>query len=279
MNSQGEFPAGSQPSKGEDSAEPPGGEHLTATVKWALDGDQFQARLTVPAGPSSPAQLLPALRPLSEAILSVAVERARKRGQRVSCGPGCGACCRQLVPIAPPEARQIERLVEDLPEPRRSAIRERFEAVRRRLAEAGLLERLTNPEKSSDAPMRELGLDYFRLGIACPFLEDESCSIYGERPIACREYVVTSPAANCANPSPETVRIVPPLAKVWLALARVEEDPAARFVPWVPLSLAPGWAASHPEPPPTRTGKDLLETFLQKLTQKRRKEREPISID
>ncbi len=43
---------------------------------------------------------------------------------------------------------------------------------------------------------------YFHLGIACPFLEDESCSIHADRPISCREYLVTSPAVNCADPKP-----------------------------------------------------------------------------
>jgi hypothetical protein len=58
---------------------------------------------------------------------------------------------------------------------------------------------------------------------------------------------------------------------VWIALARLDEDPARRFIPWVPLSLAPEWAASHPEEPATRTGPELLGLVLQKLSQKKRK--------
>jgi Fe-S-cluster containining protein len=34
----------------------------------------------------------------------------------------------------------------------------------------------------------------------CPFLEDESCSIHPDRPLVCREYLVTSPAELCAGP-------------------------------------------------------------------------------
>ena len=44
--------------------------------------------------------------------------RGRPRGVRVSCRAGCGACCRQLVPIAEAEARRIRDLVEAMPEPR-----------------------------------------------------------------------------------------------------------------------------------------------------------------
>ena len=50
--------------------------------------------------------------------------------------------------------------------------------------------------------MRILGREYFQLGIPCPFLEEESCSIYHDRPITCREYLVTSP--------PAALRIFPP---------------------------------------------------------------------
>jgi hypothetical protein len=33
---------------------------------------------------------------------------------------------------------------------------------------------------------------YFLQGVACPFLEAESCGIHPDRPLACREYLVTS---------------------------------------------------------------------------------------
>ena len=46
----------------------------------------------------------------------------------------------------------------------------------------------------------ELAYEYFKHGIACPFLEDESCSIHPDRPMACREYLVSSPAENCRAP-------------------------------------------------------------------------------
>lgn len=243
----------------------------TATVELSLEGESFEARLTVPVGLCTPGRLLPSLRPLAEALLDVTVARARAEGQAVSCARGCGACCRQLVPISPTEAREIARLVEELPEPRRSLIRGRFAKAREKLSDAGLLRRLQDPESFPDASMQALGLDYFGLGIACPFLEDESCSIYPDRPISCREYLVSSPAENCARPSAGAIRTIEPASKVWVALARLDEDPARRFIPWVPLSLAPEWAAAHPQGPARRTGPELLGLVLQKLSQKKRK--------
>src|SRR5262249_50959750 len=148
-------------------------------------------------------------------------------------------------------ARDIRRIVAELPEPRRSEVTARFAAARQRLAESGMLERLERRDEWAEGASREVGLEYFRLGIACPFLEEESCSIHPERPVACREYLVTSPAEECARPSPEGVRMVKMPMKVWTALARFDPVPAgARMIRWVPLILALDWADAHPDEPP-----------------------------
>ena len=49
-------------------------------------------------------------------VVGVAVEDAVAEGETISCKKGCGACCRQLVPISQVEARRIRDLVEAMPE-------------------------------------------------------------------------------------------------------------------------------------------------------------------
>lgn len=39
---------------------------------------------------------------------------------------------------------------------------------------------------------------YFGLDLPCPLLADGVCSIRDDRPLACREYLVTSDPAHCA---------------------------------------------------------------------------------
>src|SRR5262249_42347869 len=163
----------------------------------------------VPAGPTRLRVLLPMAQSLTDHMVGAAVKRAEQQGQKVSCQKGCGACCRQLVPIAEEEARHLRDLVEALPEPRRTEVRSRFREARRRLDEAGLLEKLRHPEECDRGDSRSLALTYFAQGIPCPFLEEGSCSIYRDRPLVCREYLVTSPAPNCSRPTPETVHCVP----------------------------------------------------------------------
>jgi Fe-S-cluster containining protein len=81
-------------------------------------------------------------------------------------------------------------------------------------------------------------MEYFRLRIACPFLEDESCSIHPERPLVCRQHLVTSPSKQCSNPVPENITRVVLGANVSDALKRIERrDPSQSQA--VPLTLAP----------------------------------------
>lgn len=173
-------------------------------------GDRtLSARGGLPDIPIRVADFLPVLQSLSSSIAEFAEERENRAGRRISCRAGCGACCRQPVPIAPSEAIRLAELVQEMPAERRERIQKRFAEGMRRLSENGLVEELENLEIEMDSDRRQaLGLRYFRLGIPCPFLEEEQCSIHPDRPLACREYSVTSPARHCADPSAESVRMV-----------------------------------------------------------------------
>jgi Fe-S-cluster containining protein len=240
---------------------------VTIQVGIRISDVPVRMEIPVPTGPVRPIDLLPQFRAVAEVIVQLGVRRVEEEGKTVSCKKGCGACCRQLVPISETEAPRIREVVEALPEPRRTEVRARFAEARRRLAEAGLLERLEHPERFPDQKLRPMALEYFRLGIPCPFLEEESCSIYEERPIACREYLVTSPAEHCRQPSAETVRCVPLGGKVSVALTRLEEDPQARFTRWVPLVLAPAWAEVHADTAPPRPGPEILREVFERLAE------------
>ena len=169
------------------------------------------------------------------------------------------------MPVAPVEARRIVEICDSLPEPRRSEVRARFDAVRDRLAEAGLLDPLMHAASIPDAQRREIGLAYFRLRLPCPFLESESCGVHPQRPASCREYLVTSPAANCAQPAADTVQCVEMPVRVSNALLDPREaEPAGREA-WVPLALALAWVEAHPSAPAERPGPELLREFLGRL--------------
>jgi hypothetical protein len=108
-------------------------------------------------------------------------------------------------------------------------------------------------------------LSYFRAGVPCPFLEDESCSIHPNRPLACREYLVTSPAANCDNRTAGAVKCVPIPARVGSAVRSIDKTTSSG---WVPLVLALEWAGRHGEDRPVRPGPDWLRELLEKIAKK-----------
>jgi Fe-S-cluster containining protein len=220
--------------------------------------------ITVPKGPTNVGDLLPVFRGLTDAVVDVGVRQVERTGARISCRAGCGACCRQPVPVSLSEARAIQRLVDGMPEPRRGQVRVRFADAARRLAEAGLLDRLRENSPGSD--VRAIGLDYFRLSLPCPFLENESCSIHADRPIACREYLVTSPPEECGRLSEGRISGVPLPAEVGRAVRAVDGEVSGSNSGWVPLVLALEWAEAHAERPPSMTGPDILWAVLSRLT-------------
>lgn len=239
-------------------------ETITAKVALKMPGGTVRAEMTVPTGPIRPEALWPIARDLLGQIIGATVDHEAGQGRAISCRAGCGACCRQLVPIAEAEARRIRDLVASMPEPRLAEISERFARARDRLDEAGLLEKLSEPTRWPPGDSLTVGLAYFRLGIACPFLEEESCSIHPDRPLACREYLVTSPPEFCARMEPGTVAGVKLPTSVWSAFAKL--DPPADDSTtnrWVPLILATDWADSHPDSDPPRPGPELLHQFIE----------------
>jgi hypothetical protein len=110
-----------------------------------------------------------------------------------------------------------------------------------------------------------MSLEYFRLGITCPFLEDGSCSIYEHRPLVCREYLVTSPAAHCARQGDPTAPIsMVPVSNTSHALALLPHDNPADLLR-LPLTLALSWSASHPERRDRLPGRVWMERFFDRL--------------
>ncbi len=240
---------------------------VTANLKLSCDDWVMQLKVSMPTGPTTLHDFLPVAQSLTDAVVGATSKQIAAQGQTISCCAGCGACCRQLVPITPVEAHRLRQVVDALPEPRRSQILQRFEAALQRLAEAGLLEILQHPERWLEEGYVALGLRYFRQGIPCPFLEEESCSIYPDRPLSCREYLVTSPAENCQHPTQENIdrvhipiRLSPALAR----FRRVEEAP--HLARWIPLVLALEWAAGDTAPPESWPGPELFQKLITQVS-------------
>ena len=130
------------------------------------------------------------------------------------------------------------------------------------MKEGEILSRLRRRSGWEPEMIQVYGMDYFSLGIACPFLEDENCSIHDDRPTSCREYLVTSPAENCARPRAETIKHVPVPVQSFATLAGLESEGDEKTLPWVPLGLALEYAAEERVPPVERDGLEWINLFF-----------------
>lgn len=185
-------------------------------------------------------------------IAELVIQRAElelKRPAQSSCRSGCGACCRQLVTISPGEALRIADLVDQMPPERGEMVRQKFSESESRLESAGMVEiakELASPA-ISDERHYEIAQQYFRLGVACPFLEDESCSIHADRPAICREYHVSSPPKYCDDPFSESIAVIPTTLKIDEAQKLLDAHLMKTDVTPIPLALAMKWKREHPE--------------------------------
>jgi hypothetical protein len=209
-------------------APPPAGEPvLEGDVVLKIADEAVAFHLEVPEAPTTLEALLPVFQGLSNEVARRAAAKAVAGGKAISCRAGCGACCRQAVPVAEAEAHMIAALVAS------------------RLVDM--------PDGKT---VIDVGTKYFGLGVACPFLEAESCSIHPDRPLRCREYFVTTPAAACAAMVPGTIDKVPLPGVPSKALFAV----GAQHTPegWLLLTQSLSFAERYPEPSAARPAPDWI---------------------
>ncbi len=223
----------------------------------AIGAGRLDASLDVPAGTVTLTQILPALQTLSSNVIASTVSIVEAEGYSISCRAGCGACCRQMVPLSLFEAEALGAWVAALPIEQRAVLAQRFHTALTAVRDGGMIARMDASKEVDHAEAKALAIDYMRLAIPCPFLENESCSIHPIRPFACREYLVTSPPEFCDDPSTMPVVGVPVPLKLSRLLyklgAQVSEDrggwiPLVFLLVWMQANYRPGQAITGPGP-------------------------------
>ena len=78
-----------------------GGTTVTGQVTLKIAGDTVTVEVTAPADSVPLEDVLPVFQGLANAICDLGEQREADQGRLVSCRAGCGACCRQAVPVSP----------------------------------------------------------------------------------------------------------------------------------------------------------------------------------
>jgi Fe-S-cluster containining protein len=201
------------------------------------------AEIQIPDIPLGLADLAPPILNLCNGIVDVASRAATRAGKTVRCGPGCGICCRQLVPLSPPEAFFIVDTVLSSSNEHATLFRQRFSDIQSALMADGLWERLTTIDRSEN--FVAIAEEFWNRQIPCPFLIDESCGIHAIRPCACREYSVTSDPTLCANPFRGGIERIKISRKMTTALAKTAANLLATTPQLIPLVLIVEWCNEH----------------------------------
>jgi hypothetical protein len=111
-----------------------------------------------------------------------------------------------------------------------------------------------------------LGLEYFKRGIHCPFLVEGACSIHFDRPLACREYLLTSTAADCASPRLETVHMITIPIKVSVSAGKLGRSKERPTLSCIPMIRALEFPREFPENKTLHTGQEWIGELFQGLT-------------
>jgi Fe-S-cluster containining protein len=243
--------------------------------------ERFEIALNTPAGQVTTAvevatgfvavtSIVPLMRRLGEEAQALEEARSTETGKVRSCHKGCAACCRMLVPLAVPEAFALRDHIHSLPDERRQRITERLAQTKTQLLSKGLWHRLLalgeTIQPPDDLALEPLNRDYYALRVPCPFLEDEACTIYDERPAACRELLVTTPAEWCDDYVKNPVEEIQPPVRIGTILGLLWGELSKTPPRLIPLPIAVEWAEQHRlENQPSWQGAALLDLALDKV--------------
>lgn len=233
---------------------------ITAQVD-TVDGS-LKGKVTVYTGPTQLAELVPPLQSLTEGLVNLVLKREQKEGRQISCKAGCGTCCCQMVPLSIPEAFYLRDLVNSLPPEVQRELINRFDYIIDVLKHQGLYTELEKPDIGDDEYL-DIAKKYMQLKLPCPFLSNDVCIIHPVRPLACREYNVTTPAEWCSDPFSNPIEKPKFNVAMPVVLARLSADLLEMPVKLIPLTLALRWAKANLEiHRRTWPGKWLFERFL-----------------
>ncbi len=205
--------------------------------------------LPVPAVAEAADDLLAAARSLVDAASTTLLA---DDALGVSCRAGCSACCSQAVPVTPAEVRSVVAAVGRLPDGRRTDVARRVTAVNDALTEAGISAATFTAAADDLDARRVVARRYLRLDLPCPLLFDGVCSVRADRPLACRQYLVTSDPVHCAPPGNTIDQVVRIRSRsdVLRGFAEVSRDFGERRHQILAFALAESRRNGPPAPPP-----------------------------
>jgi Fe-S-cluster containining protein len=157
---------------------------LTGDVSYATGARRFPRQIS----DEEAAELAGAVQRTASEMAQKRAEAATQHQVTIACGRNCTGCCEEMVIVSEPEALAAARWLQ---KPENADARAHFLAAHARWREkAGdAPERLAalTIENKDRAAYAEAHAGYWRTRNLCAFNKDGDCTIYGVRPLVCRD--------------------------------------------------------------------------------------------
>ncbi len=176
-------------------------------------GTSFHFRVAIVNEYARLADIVPLARLVCDRLLETALAIGARNGCTASCRKQCTACCHYLVPLSLPEVFRLRHEFSSMPADYRIPVLKACVYASIKI----LKQDITEPEINGNSSLKQISKWYSGLELPCPFLSDGLCSIYQQRPLACREYYVCSPPAWCSSNShkdPHVIRMPFSIAEI-----------------------------------------------------------------
>ena len=195
------------------------------------------------------ADIVPLARTICTKICDVTIQNIISNGDQIPCCKGCSAlCCRYLVPLSVPEALRLKEEITEAPTHKRELIWKECLSASRYI----LYKKPPNKFKhqsvaaSSDksADLNPISNWYRSLNLDCPFLHENICTIYEQRPLACREHYVTGSACKFEEKN-SAIKLLEMPIHISDALGQLASELEGKDIEAVILPLALMWCEKN----------------------------------
>lgn len=217
------------------------------SLDFDILGGTVHFRISVARGQARLSDIAPLARRLSTKLALVVLERLGEKGEFVPCRKGCSTCCSYLIPLSVPEVFRFREEVLAMPAEQGRAVLRLCLDTAERILEVGPGEFDTSglAETDEQIEINRVGRWYGGLEAACPLVSDGLCTLYEQRPIVCREHIVTGSALLCQAERTDKSHVVAMPVSVVQALGELAAELEQSDIEAVMLPLALPWAEEH----------------------------------
>jgi len=213
-------------------------------------GNSLHLYITAENKPAGLSALVPLAQLLNTKITTI-IKSALNKEDTITCQANCSHCCKYLVPLTIPEAMWLREEVMQMPKWKRKFVYKSTTLTAKHileLAPKSFLQELIEAQNETGSKSNDISKWYHSMKLACPFLLSNKCTIYNQRPMACREHLVVNSASGFCNPGntkqPQLLQM--PISLV-MALAELTSELEQKPVETIILPFVLAWCDENYE--------------------------------